>query len=340
MKNKLKSLKPERVGSELPSLNINQLLPLAALFIIFVVCIGLVTILTTNNIVSINGENASWDLHDINLDETIVQLHGFVEYIPNMLLTPEEFAERENESILGSIEGINIATSRIRIYLPDDGLYTFSRILSCCSHRLYVNGELLLDVGIHEDSQETVPPNTAQLIFTVLPMDGEVELVLQSTNFLQRQGASPQHWYVGKQYLVRNVRHSDFIASLMIGCLLSLFLIFMVLYFLQHGYRANLYFALLCLTLLLRSGLLEPFIFSSIFPWFDRHLGLRIEYVTLPIVAWLLAAVVDKLLPWLIHKYYRIVVHAISVIFVLVLLSADTALLSNVMVFCYLSYSK
>jgi len=327
-----------RSKCELPSSRIKHLLPLAALFIVFSVCIGLVTIPTTIGTVSIEGDNGLWNLYDISFAETTVRLHGFVEYIPNALLTPEEFAEHENESILGSTEGISIVTSRIRIYLPDDGWYTFSRTLSCCSHRLYVNGEQLLDIGTFRESQDIVKSETAQIIFTVLPVDGVVELVLQSTNLMHRWDASPHHWYVGNQFLVTNVRYTDFITSLMIGCLLALFLIFMIMYFFQRGYRANLYFALLCLTLILRSGLLEPFIFSAVFPWFDWHLGFRTMYVTLPIVAWLFVAVVNKLLPWLIHKYQRIMVYFTSFLFVLALLLADIALLSQIMIFCYLSY--
>ena len=51
-----------------------------------------------------------------------------VEFIPNALLTPEEFSRAKDEAILGNTLSVDYLTSRMIILVPDDGWYTFTRI--------------------------------------------------------------------------------------------------------------------------------------------------------------------------------------------------------------------
>jgi len=318
------------------SQKVKQLSPLAVLFLVFAVCVGLWIILMTNDAMNIDGEDSSWDLRNINLSDTSVRLQGDVEYIPNALLRPEEFSNRESEALFGSIEGFDTITSRIRIYLPDDVCYTFSRLLSGYSHRLYVNGEWLLDVGIPGECREVTRSDTTRITFTTRPVDGVVELVQQSATFLHRWDTLPQHWYVGSQNLVSDLRITDFVLSLIMGCFLALFLIYIMLYVIQRAHIATLYFALLSLTLFIRSGILGSSIVWTVVPWLDCYTKFRIEYFAVPILAWLLIAVIGELLPWLLHKYYRIVVHVTMAAFALVFLFANITIMSQAMVLFYI----
>jgi len=318
------------------SSKIKKLLPLPALFLVFVVFIGLLwTLFMNGNTMDIDSEDGSWDLSDINFTETIVRLQGHVEYIPHALLTPEEFVTLESESLLGRGEGLDIVTSRIRIYLPDDSWYTFNRLLLGYSHhRIYVNGE-----WFQGETREAVTPEATRITFTVQPVNGVVELVHQSMTVHHRWDISHQHWYIGNQGLIsNNIRSIDFISSLIIGCFLALFLIHMILYLLQRDYIANLYFALFSLILFLREGFIEPSMFSAAFPWLDWYMEFRIEYVGIPIMAWLLAAMANEVLPGYLPKYFRVVVYAVSSVFALVFLFADITLMIQTMIFGYIFY--
>jgi len=64
-----------------------------------------------------------------------------VTYIPNALLTPEEFAARSVDVLVGNTANIHFLTSRVVILVPDDELYSFARDSILHSHRQYVNGQ-------------------------------------------------------------------------------------------------------------------------------------------------------------------------------------------------------
>jgi len=120
------------------------------------------------------------------------------------------------------------------------------------------------------------------------------------------------------------------------GCFLALFLIYIMLYFIQRTHIATLYFALLSLTLFIRSGILGSSIVWTLVPGLDWYAKFRIEYFAVPILAWLLIAVVGELLPWLLHKYYRIVAHVTMVVFALVFLFANITIMSQAMALFYI----
>ena len=315
-----------------------QLLFLAALFLVFTMCIGLGVVLMINNTVVINGEDGTWDLHNMNLSNTSGYLQGYVEHIPNALLTPEEFADRESESVFGSIEGIDVVTTRTRIYLPDDGRYTFSSPLIARSSRLYVNGEWYLDVGSLGESRETIILDTTYIVFTATPVDGVVEIVQQFATYLHRWYGVPQGWQVGQQGIIDVVRMVDFVPNLILGYFLAMFLVYIVLYTLQPSYIANLYIATFSLTLFLRSGAMNHGMLSIAPVFADWYARFRIEHLSIPIMAFLFVAVANKLLPGVIPKWFRIIVYILSSTLLSVFLFIDIVLIIQMMPWIYGTY--
>jgi len=132
------------------------------------------------------------------------------------------------------------------------------------------------------------------------------------------------------------MRRYDFLTTLTLGCFLALFLVSAVLCFLRRDYVANLHIALFSLTSLLRFGVRSPSIFSVAFPWLDWYMQLRIEYLTVPIMACLLAVVANELLPGIVPKFYRIVVYVTSSAFALIFLFVRVALMPHVMYIAYI----
>jgi len=314
-------------------------LSLAAMFFVFTVCFGLWAVVIPSNIINVDGENGSWELNSISLSETSVRLRGDVLHIPNELLTPGEFEAREDEAVLGSIEGQYVITSRIRIYLHDDTWYTFTRLfMGYTVGRLFVNGEWLLDVGIPGENWETTAPDTARIIFTAQPVNGVIEIVQQSTTYLHRWYTVPRYWYVGSQGLISKIRSDDFVSNIIMGCFFAMFLIYLMLFLFRRDYIANLYFALLSLTMFLRTGIIEQGILLDIIPYIDWHIKHRIGYIAIPISAWFLTAVTDKVIPWLFPKYLLIAGYVMLAVSSLVFAFADNNLVSLFMAFLYISF--
>ena len=78
-----------------------NLFPLAVMPFIILVCIGLWLGLSAEHYSYVSSQAGTWDLSDFDFKNDNVRLQGEVEFIPNALLSPEEFSARENEIIIG-----------------------------------------------------------------------------------------------------------------------------------------------------------------------------------------------------------------------------------------------
>jgi signal transduction histidine kinase len=316
---------------------IKKLFPLAVLPLILAVCFGLWVNLIPG-FTKVESETGVWDLRGIELADTFANIGGPAEHIRGALLAPEEFAAREGEAVIGPTQNEPYLTSRLRIILPDDGWYTFTRISIDFSQRVYVNGELLLEVGKPGESPDTDVPDTARVTFTARPVNGVVEIVQQSSNFVHREGGYHSDWHIGRQSLITYIRNVDFITSIILGCFLSLFLIFSLLFLMLRGIKANLYFALFCLMWFLRSGVTGAKIFSAVFPWLDWYAKFRMEYIAIPAAAVLTVAIIDALFPGIMHKAFRRAVYTLSAGFAALFLFADTMIMSRALFALYALY--
>jgi hypothetical protein len=319
---------------------IRNLLPLAALPFILLICFVLLDYTIEDRLsVSVDGENGVWDLRGFDFENQNADLETYVEYIPNALLTPKEFAAREDEAVIGATDRETCLTSRIHILVPDDGHYTFTRLSIDFSHRLYVNGEWLMDVGRPGDSSEADTPDTGLIVFTAQAKNGVIEIVSQSSNFIHREGGNHQGWTIGKgSALVGAIRSMDFQTNIVLGCYLMLFLLFILLFFMMSKNRTPLYFALFCLMWFFRVGVTGRRVFTWLMPWLDWYAKFRIEYIALPVAAILTVAIINVLFPGILQKYFRRAVYVVSTGFATLFLLADTLLMSRVIFVIYILY--
>ncbi|MCL1786994.1 MAG: sensor histidine kinase [Defluviitaleaceae bacterium] len=319
-------------------LDAKHLLPIGALILVIAVFLGLGMTLIDTNTVKVYSADGVWDLTHMDLSVKTVRLHGDVLYIPDALVSPMDFARMENQAKVGSPDNLSVVTSRMRVYTACCSWYTFSNLLDGYAHRIYVNGEWMLDVGTFGTTPETSRPGTARVVFTAQPIGGVIELVIQSLTYLHRVDNLGSYWYVGDQGLISNVRRIDFVSSLVLGCFLALFIVYMMLYFLRRDYLANLYIALFSLISLLRFGVREPSIFSAVFAQLSWYAEYRLEYLTVSVMGWLLTAVAAELLPTIIPKYFRVVLYTASFIFSVIFLLGDVNLINNIILYCYIFY--
>jgi hypothetical protein len=85
--------------SQSPKLNF--LYPLAALLLILAVGYILYIIPQAKPQIIVTAENGVWDFRGFDFEMYDANFRGDVLHTPNALLTPEEFAERSEEAILG-----------------------------------------------------------------------------------------------------------------------------------------------------------------------------------------------------------------------------------------------
>ncbi|MCL2386489.1 MAG: methyl-accepting chemotaxis protein [Defluviitaleaceae bacterium] len=307
-------------------------LPLAVLPIIALITFALLSNASAKPYRIVYGENNVWDLRDFDFANYNVRFEGETKFIPNALLTPEEFAAREDEAIFGDPRDEDFVTSRLIILLPEDGWYTFTRVSVFYAHRVFVNGEFMLEIGSPADNRADAVPDRGRVIFTAQPENGVVEIVQQSSNFVHRQGAWHHTWSVGEgNALLDEARVADFQDTIIMGSFFGLFVTLLILtYILRGSGRGTIYASLFCLVWFLRMGVVRGAVLTTLAPWMSWELKFRIDYMTVPLAAILAIAIIGTLFPKVLHRYFVRAYVGISTALIVFYMFADTVLMSHV----------
>ena len=288
---------------------------------------------------AIQSDTGVWDLRELLKEYDRCRIVGQVEYIPNALLTPAEFAARENEAVTGYPELVSqYATSRIRLLVPDETYYSiYARGIDFAT-RLYVNGVLAQEIGKPGETKAKNVPNTGSVLLTVKAEGGVIEIIQQGSNFVHREGGGHTGITIGTPglgaFLARNYQE-----SIMLGTFLALIFVHIFLFILLRSFRGNLYFALFCLMWFLRGGVTGVRIFSDIFPWLSWEIKFRIEYLAFPVTAFLCISLLNVLFPRILNKCFCYAMYAVSVLFAVTFLFADSLFLSYALLFCEALYA-
>jgi len=276
------------------------------------------------------SDNGVWDIRAVNFNTHYVRLYGDVEYVPNRLLTPDEFA-LSDDIVVGAIpDNINYLTSRVRVKVNDDRLYSFSRYSPGYGCRVYLNGRLLGNVGMPGTTAETTVPDESILKFAAQPEDGMIEIVIQSSNFVHRDRSSHVGWVIGNaspgtDWVVENFTT----ATLIMGFYILLFLVHLLLFFMLPAYRANLWVALLSLVWAARTGVIGPKILLTVLPALSWATAFRIEYLAVPLTMALLTTAYHQIFPSVMQKWFRVAVYTVSSAFSLLFMLSDTVFMSH-----------
>ena len=183
-------------------------------------------------ITAVWSENGMWDLREIDFSSTNVRFTGKVEYIPNALLTPEEFAEHEDLAEIVDTYGhtASYGTSRIRLLVPPGTDYVVSESSPLASDRIYINGAWMEDIGTPGADREAAVEGDVLFSYTVRAEEGVIELVQQVANYAHRKNESQSGYVVGTIPMMRAfVSRTYAVAALLAGCFMTLFLVHITL---------------------------------------------------------------------------------------------------------------
>ena|GEM_PF-2096980 len=320
--------------------NLKKWLPLAILPLILVLNLIVLYGTPTKPQLTVYGENGVWDLRHVDFENYNVRLAGYTRFIANALLSPDEYIVREEEEISGSMRFETHLTSRMRILFPSGGWYAFMRPSLDFSHRLYVNGEWMLNIGVPGANRETAIPQTGRIIFTAEAATGEIELVQQSSNFVHRQANHQHHdWLVGaSSTFLDEARAADFRSNILLGSYLMLFLLLLMIYYMLRGNRGTLYAALFCLAWFFRIGATGGRVFTVLLPWLGWEPRFRLEYFGIPIAAVLTFAIIDTLFPKMLNKTVLRMTYIFSAAVLVFYAVGDTVHMSHAILLTYVVY--
>lgn len=281
----------------------------------------------------VNPVNNDYDLTEIDFSNGFARLQGDLEYIPG-LLTPEEYAAREDEAVLGPYWNLHAATSRIIIRVPDDNVYTVTSSSIDYAHRAYYNGELRFQAGVPAERAEDFVPGYAWMEVETRAENGVIELVQQGANFVHRVGGGHGNLYFGRPEIIKRfVALTTYTEAIKVGLFAALFFVHLLLFIIQPNYKPNLYFSLLCFTWAMRNGLTGSKVFYALFPALSWQTAYRLEHLALPAAFILLVLLARRIFPGVMQRWFVMVSAAVAASFAAVCLAADTLLLTWVQLY-------
>ncbi len=292
------------------------------------------------NYTEVSAEAGLWDLRDIDFDTTIVSLQGNVEYIPNQILNPEQFAAQEELIEIGNPIDVNAGrTARLTVLMPDNGYYRLLT-LGDYARTVYINGDLIGQFGVAAAEAADFKPGYGEIVVDIKATDNTFNLIVQGANFAHREGGQYNSTIIGKPALLNWFMHSQTIVeSLAIGMLLLLCVFHLLLAIVSGSYRLNLLFSLTCFIYSLRLSLVGSKVIFEILPNLNWQLALKAEYICISLSALLILQIVDLQFDNIFNKkvlgFFKILLGLFSLVFVLV----NTFTLSNLMVPLTVCYS-
>lgn len=280
----------------------------ALLLALFALCFFLWQVRTDRSAeLVVHSESGIWDLRGVDLDRRYVRLAGGVaEYVPDDFLSPEDFDASPDVRLGVPKDHAEAYTARIRLLVPDDRAYAITFTSVDYADRIYLNGRHIQTVGHPGQTAGESVPQTQTVYYTVFPIDGAIEVLHQSSNFVHKEGGNPAGLRIGSiesisQYHARQTLGT---AILLGGCLF-LCLVHLSLFALFRSYRANLYFALFCLIWFVRTGVSGTKAIGAMFPALSWYITFRAEYMAIPLACLLIALALDAMFAGLLPRWAK-----------------------------------
>lgn len=227
---------------------------------------------------AISSSDATIDLRDSDLNDTVYTLNTTWESWPEQLLDPSELATAHSSTSSSDLDytATNYATHKLTLKLQPDTSYGISFSAPKYAMRLYIDGKEAFSTGAVGTTREDTVPREYSGVYYFTPATDTTEIVVHVANFVHREGGQPPDLVVGTQEsITRQEREEDIESGLITGCLIAAFLFHLGIYLLNRQQKASLLFALFCLLLAFQSSLFIP----SLLPTYDWALATKIEYL-------------------------------------------------------------
>ena len=227
-----------------------------------------------------------------------IRLAGQWEFYWGELLSPDDFQlgiapEKNgwfnmpgvwNGAFVDGLElgGAGFATFRLRIHLdPRQGRQALLIPYAFTAYRLWIDGQPAVTVGRVGKGADTMSPAYRTSIAYIDPQaDGEVELILQISNFMHAKGGMRGPIRLVSASQASGLKHRALVTDVMVfGCLLIMSIYHLFLFAFRRSDQFNLYFALLCLFFGLRAGLTGEVFLVDLFASLDWQTTVRLEWL-------------------------------------------------------------
>jgi signal transduction histidine kinase len=300
------------------------------------------TIVSGQDSPKILSEKGILDLSQVHVSKNPLELQGEWEFYWQELLSPEDIQNRLARdgnrgrwinipsSWLGyqldgqQLSGTGFATFRVVIELSEqDRNERLALRLPTIFHayKLWVNGELLAEVGLVGQDKSSVTPHLATKLVFFQPENDRVELVMQVANFHHKRGGITKFIELGGSDVLTVGNNLKVAAEMFItASLLVIGIYHLLLFILRRKDRAPLYFGLFTMLFGIRSLLVGELMITQIWPAFPWGLQFKIEYLILCSSGYIITMYFDSIFPNYVSRWFhlgtRIVTSAFSIVVV------------------------
>lgn len=193
-----------------------------------------------------------------------------------------------NDYMQGDLAGEGFATYRLHVItdLPKDTMLGFRLSTFSSAYKLYVNDQLIASNGeVAETKAQEVGQYKPQLAFLNIP-EREFDIIIHVSNFQYARGGFWSSIYMGN---IDNIVHyHDKVMGkevILIGALLIISLFYFSIFIIKKEFKYSLYFALLCIMMIISSDMVGQYIVVRIFPKVSFKLIIALWYTA---TTWLL----------------------------------------------------
>ncbi len=213
----------------------------------------------------------------------------------------------------GPLPGAGHATLRLKVLLPPwNGELAFQLFTMGTAFDFSVNGAMLARVGEPGTGPESSVPAYRPHIVTMVPDSGELELVVQVSNFHYRKGGPWREIDFGPEEEVRALReHKILFDIFLFGSLLIMGLYHIGLFLSRKTDTTPLHFGIICLLFALRALVTGHYYLTYLFPGVPFELVIKLEYIAFFLGVAAFALFLQKLFPldvprWFVTTYLLI----------------------------------
>ncbi len=216
------------------------------------------------------------------------------------------------------------ATYRLKILCPKDSRQLDLKFLTIASaYKLFVNGKQLLQIGKVGTSKASSIPDYLPAIVPVQPLNNELDIVIQVSNFNYNTGGLWDYIKLGtheqvQSLLIKNVGLDFFIA----GSFFLMGIYFLIVFFYFNKGPASLYFSLFCILVAVRPLVSDELAILYIRNWhwqLIKHIEFISLYLSVPVLSLFSYELFPKEFP---KKILRIILY-VSTPFVLLSIFAS-----------------
>lgn len=293
------------------------------------------------------------DLTQVPVSENPQKLEGEWEFYWQELLMPEEL-QRRSASEEGDPHWLRIPNSWLGYQLEDQklggtGYATFRLVIMLSeqdrnesmalrlpaifhAYKLWVNGELLSEVGaVGTDKSQVIPRLATKLVF-FQPESDRVELVVQAANFHHKRGGITNSIELGGSDVLTVRTHLKLAAEMFVtASLLVIGVYHLLLYMLRRKDKAPLYFGVFTLLFGIRSLLVGEILITQVWPAIPWELLFKLEYLILCSSAYIIMRYFDCIFPHYLSLGYQLGIEIVTGVFCLIILIAPALIYSKLL---------